>query len=68
LVTAVPASTIDATHPGDADTCPQRQFRCRAFDDFTDDLMPGNEARPERRQIALDDVQVGAADSAGDDA
>ena len=30
--------------------------------------MAGDDARLQRRQVALDDVQVGAADSAGEDA
>jgi hypothetical protein len=36
------------------------------IDDFADDLMAGDDARVQRRKIALDDVQIGAADAAGD--
>ncbi len=33
--------------------------------DLADDLMAGNDGRAVRRQLALEDVQVGAADAAG---
>ena len=36
--------------------------------DDADDLMPGNDVLHLRRQLAFDDVQVGAADAAGLDA
>jgi hypothetical protein len=39
-----------------------------AFDDFAYDLVARDEARPERGQIALDDVKIRAADAAGEDA
>ena len=64
------AGAVDAAHPGDADACADGEFRSVAADsaDLADDLVAGDDGGRERRQIALDDVQVGAADSAGDDA
>jgi hypothetical protein len=62
---AVPAIAIDTAHPGNADPRSERQLRGRAFDHFPDDLMTGNESRPQRRQISFNDVQVSATDSAG---
>jgi hypothetical protein len=35
--------------------------------DLADDLVAEDEGVSERRQIALEDVEVGAADSAGED-
>jgi len=63
---AVPAIAIDATHPRNADTRSQWQFRGRTFDYFSDDLMAGNQVRSNWRKISFNDVKVSAADSAGD--
>ena len=41
-------------------------FGC-ALHHFADDLMAGNDARMEGLEVALDDVEIGAADAAGDD-
>jgi hypothetical protein len=39
-----------------------------AFDDFAYDLVAEDKWLLEKREIAFDDVEVGAADSAGQDA
>ena len=67
-VGAEPAGAVDAAHPGDADARAEGELGRGAFDDLADDLVAGDEAGLERRKVALGDVQVGAADAAGDDA
>ena len=67
-MTAIPAIAVDAAHPGDTHACPEWQLGGRAIHDLADNLMTGYEPRLERGQIAFDDMQVGAADSAGHDA
>jgi hypothetical protein len=37
-------------------------------DDFADDLMAGDEGLVEEREVAFEDVEIGAAYSAGEDA
>jgi len=64
-VTAVPAISVDAAHPGDPDPRSQRQLRGRAFDYLSYDLVAGNEPWLNRRQISLNNVQVGTTDPAG---
>ena len=39
----------------------------RSFDHFADNLMARNDTRMEWPEIALDDVEIGAADAAGND-
>jgi hypothetical protein len=63
LVAAVPAIAVHPSHPGDADARSDRQIRGGAFHHFTHDLMTGDDARLDGRQIALDDVEIGAADA-----
>src|SRR5579883_2714762 len=65
--TTILASAISAVQPGDSDA---RSFFEAAsvrpiFLDHADDLMAGNHGRLARRQFALDNVQVRAANSAG---
>jgi hypothetical protein len=67
VVTAEPAIAVYPTHPGDADACSNGQIRRCAIHYFADDLMPGDNARPDWRQVALDDVEIGAADATGHD-
>jgi hypothetical protein len=67
LVAAEPAIAVHAAHPGDAHARSDGQVRGCAFHHFADDLMAGNNARPDGRQIAFDDVEIGAADATGDD-
>jgi hypothetical protein len=43
-------------------------LRCCAVDDFADDLMAEDERFLDERKVAFEDVEVGAADSAGEDA
>ncbi len=66
-VTAEPAIAVNAADPGDAGARADGQVCGCAFNDFADDLMAGDDARVEGRKIALDDVEIGAADAAGDD-
>jgi hypothetical protein len=67
-VTTVPAIAIDAAHPGNTGTRPERQIRGRAFDYLAHDLMTGNELVSKRRQISFHDVQVGATNAASNHA
>ncbi len=55
-----------ARQPADAYARPNRQ-RGALPDrlDHADDLMPGNDRKRDLRQLAVDDVQIGAADAAG---
>jgi hypothetical protein len=66
-VPAEPAVTVDAAHPRDSDARSHGQFRGCAFHHFADNLMPWDDARMKRREVAFDDVKVGAANSAGND-
>jgi hypothetical protein len=63
-VTAVPAIPIYATHPRNAHTGSYGQFRRRTFRHLPHDLMTRNKLRPNRRQVAFNNVQVRAANSA----
>jgi hypothetical protein len=58
------AGAVGATDPGDADA---GAFGC-AVDDFADDLVTEDEGFLNERQVAFEDVEIGAADSAGEDA
>ncbi len=62
------AGAVDAADPGDADAGVCGEFGGGAFDDFADDLMAEGEGLVDEREIAFEDVEVGAADSAGEDA
>ena len=68
VMAAVPTIAVNATHPGDADAHADRKVLSCALDDLADDLVAGDETWVECGEIALDDVQVGAAGSTGDDA
>ncbi len=65
---AIGTSAVDAAHPGNADAAAERKFWPGAVFDGADDLMAGYERLLARRQFAIDDVKIGAADSAGADA
>jgi hypothetical protein len=60
------ACAVDASDPRHTGTRTQRKLFRRALDDLADDLVAGNERVPQRRQIALKDMQVGPADSTGE--
>jgi hypothetical protein len=55
---------VGAADPGDAYSA---TFGC-AVDDFADDLVAEDDGFLDERQVAFVDVEVGAADSAGEDA
>ncbi len=59
---------VGTADPGDADAGACRKFRCCAFDDLAYDLMAEDQRFLDERQVAFEDVKVGAADSAGEDA
>jgi hypothetical protein len=67
VVTAKPAIAVDAADPRDADTCAGGKDCGCAFNDFAHNLVARDDARMEGRKIALDNVKIGAANSAGDD-
>src|SRR5580658_1685227 len=60
FVAAIPAIAVYSAHPGNPHARGDRRFRAFASDDFADNLMAGNQLRPERGQVALHDVQIGA--------
>jgi hypothetical protein len=64
---AIPAIAIDAADPGDAGAGAEREFWSGSVDDFADDLVAGDDAGMDWRKVAFNDVQVSAADSAGED-
>ncbi len=65
---AIRALAAGLAKPCDTDTR-ARAGKTRAFgaasDDRSDDLVAGNDSRMARRQVALGDVEVGAANAAG---
>jgi hypothetical protein len=61
---AEPAVTIDAADPRNADACADGQQVRGALDNFANNLVAGDQLRLQRRQVLLDDVQIGPADSA----
>src|SRR5258708_24036534 len=65
---AIPAGSIHTADPGDADASAAGQVGRALVHDFADDLMAGNDFRAELGQFAFHNVQVGAADTAGEDA
>jgi hypothetical protein len=62
----VPAVAIYTAHPRNTDTGSNRQIRGRAFHYFAYDLMTRNELRSKCREISFHDVQISAANPAGD--
>jgi hypothetical protein len=64
---AKPAIAVDAADPGDADARADGERGGSTLDHLADDLMAGNDARLQRLEIAFDDVEIGAADAAGED-
>jgi hypothetical protein len=66
-VAAEPAVAVNTADPGDADARAGREGCGCAFNNFADDLMAGDDARVQGLEIALDDVKIGAADTAGED-
>ena len=62
------AGAVGAADPGDADACACGVFVCCALDDLADDLVAEDEGIVDEGEIAFEDVEVGAADSAGEDA
>src|SRR5258708_422486 len=65
---AIPAGSIHTADPGDADGSAAGQVGRAMVHDFADDLMAGNDFRVELGKFAFHNVQVGAADSTGEDA
>jgi len=62
---AIPACSVSAADPGDADTHSLREIWPAALDDLADDLVTGNDVFMPDGQFPFDDVQIGAADAAG---
>jgi hypothetical protein len=59
------AGAVGSADPGDADAHVVGAIRGGAGDDLADDLMAEDERPVEEAEVALGDVEVGAADSAG---
>jgi hypothetical protein len=66
-VVTVPAAPIDAADPGDPRSGAQRQFCSRTAGHFAYNLVARNKLRTNRWQISFGNVQVGPANSAGED-
>src|SRR5450755_411764 len=64
-VLTVPAITVYATHPGDANPRSERQLDCRTLDHLSDNLMARNELLFDLRQVSFNDVEVRTTDPAG---
>jgi hypothetical protein len=67
LVFAEPAIPIRSAHPRDTDAASLRYSLGGTFYHLADDLMTWDQPRTKCGEITLDDVQVGAADTASDD-
>ena len=67
VVAAEPAIAVYPTHPGDAHARSKGQILGCAFHHLADDLMTGDDARPNWREIAFNDMEIGAADATCDD-
>jgi hypothetical protein len=65
VVAAEPAIPIYAANPGDANTAPQRQLRRCTGGHLAHNLVTGDELRVNRRQVPFGYVQVGPANSTG---
>jgi hypothetical protein len=66
--TAEGAGAIGAGDPRDADTHADGAIGGDAVDDFADDLVAEDERLVDESEVAFEDVEVGAADSAGENA
>jgi hypothetical protein len=64
---AIGADAAGAAQPGDPDPLahPETPGQWRRFGHHADDLVAGHQRQQVRGQLAVDDVQVGAADGAG---
>jgi hypothetical protein len=64
-VFTVPAITVHATHPGNANSRSPRQLGRLTLNHLSDNLMARNELLPDRRQVSFHNMQVSATDPAG---
>ena len=62
------AGAVGAADPGDADASAGGEIESFAFEDLADDLVAEDERLVDEREVAFEDMEVGAADSAGGDA
>jgi len=62
------AGAVGASDPGDTDAHADGAFGCSSADNLADDLVAGDEGLMHEAEVALEDVEVGAADTAGEDA
>ncbi len=68
VAAAEEAGAVGAADPGDSDAHAEGPVGGPAFDDFADDLVAEDEGFVDQGEIAFEDVEIGAADSAGQDA
>jgi len=68
VAAAEEAGAVGATDPRDSDAHAEGPVGGCALDDFTDDLVAEGEGFVDEGKIAFEDVEVGAADSAGENA
>jgi hypothetical protein len=62
---AIPTRPVSAADPGDAYASANRKLRIRSVHNFAHDLMTRNDSFTQRRQFAFDNMQIGAANTAG---
>lgn len=65
---AVRTHAVGAADPGNTDAGSEGNFVACHFDDFTHNLVTGNDLWMLRRKIAFHDVEISAADTTGSDA
>jgi hypothetical protein len=61
------AGAVGAADPGDANAHAGGGIGCGTVDDLADDLVAEDEGFVGEREVAFEDVEVGTADSAGED-
>jgi hypothetical protein len=62
---AIRAIAIHSANPGNAHAGPNGKLLRGAFDNFPDNLMSGNNIGSNRRKVALHDMEIRSANSAG---
>ena len=65
IVPAIPARAVRAANPRHTNVRPNRECAGSSANNFSDDLMPRNQRRAQRGQLAFDNMQISPANSAG---
>ena len=62
---AIPAASIHAANPGDANASACRKIRRTGIGNFSNDLMSGNDFIAKWRQLAFHNMQIRSTNAAG---